>query len=55
MRILENTHVDFVAKRKLGFVISTVALTVAIIALFYPGLEAGIDFRGGTSSAPRPS
>ena len=48
MRILENTHVDFVAKRKLGFIISSVALAVAIVALFYPGLEAGIDFRGGT-------
>ena len=48
MRILENTHVDFVAKRKLGFTISSIALVVAIIALIYPGLEAGIDFRGGT-------
>jgi len=47
MRILENTQVDFLGMRKLGYMISAVALTVSLIALVYPGLEAGIDFKGG--------
>ena len=47
MRILENTQVDFLAKRKLGYIISAVALAVSLVALIYPGLEAGIDFKGG--------
>ena len=48
MRILENTHVDFLGKLKLGYTISAIALVVSLIALVYPGLEAGIDFKGGT-------
>ena len=48
MRIFENTQIDFLGKRKLGYIISGVALLVSLIALIYPGLEAGIDFRGGT-------
>ncbi|GAB5535345.1 MAG: protein translocase subunit SecF [Rubricoccaceae bacterium] len=48
MRILENTHIDFLGKRKIGYIVSGVALVVSLIALVYPGLEAGIDFRGGT-------
>ena len=48
MRILEDKHVDFLGRRKLGFMISGVALIVALVALIYPGLEAGIDFKGGT-------
>lgn len=48
MRILENTSVDFLGKRKLGYIVSLVALAVSLVALIYPGLEAGIDFKGGT-------
>ena len=48
MRIFENTHFDFLSSNKDSFIISGVLLTVAIVSLVYPGLEAGIDFTGGT-------
>jgi preprotein translocase SecF subunit len=48
MRIFEDTHFDFLSSNKDSFIISGVLLAVAIFSLFYPGLEAGIDFTGGT-------
>ncbi len=49
MRILENTTLRLPEhlSRK-SYIISGILLTVAIISLVYPGLEAGIDFKGGT-------
>ena len=48
MRIFENTQVDFLGTNKDSYLISGILLTIAIISLIYPGLEAGIDFTGGT-------
>lgn len=48
MRILENTNFNFLGTNKDSYLISGILLTVAIISLIYPGLEAGIDFKGGT-------
>ena len=48
MRILENTHIDFVGKRRTGYLISGVLLLLSLFALVTRGLEAGIDFQGGT-------
>lgn len=48
MRILENKHYDFWGSRRLGFTFSLALLALAAIALVYPGLRAGVDFRGGT-------
>ena len=48
MRIFENPTHDFLSDFRASYFISGVLLTVAVISLFYPGLEAGIDFKGGT-------
>ncbi len=48
MRIFENTHFDFLSNFRTSYIISGTLLVVAVISLFYPGLEAGIDFKGGT-------
>ncbi|MEM6287456.1 MAG: protein translocase subunit SecF [Bacteroidota bacterium] len=48
MRILENPTFDFLSHNRDSYLISGILLTVAIFSLFYPGLEAGIDFTGGT-------
>ena len=48
MRILQNTNYDFWGIRKTGFIVSGVLLLVALVALVAPGLEAGVDFKGGT-------
>ena len=53
MRIFENANFDFLSHNRDSYLISGVLLTVAIISLFYPGLEAGIDFKGGTEFTVR--
>lgn len=48
MRILENTDYDFWGARRKGFLFSGVLLAIAVVAMIYPGLVAGVDFQGGT-------
>ncbi len=48
MRIFDNVNYDFWGKRRLGLIISSTLIVIALISLVYPGLEAGIDFKGGT-------
>ena len=48
MRIFENTHFDFLSSNKDSYLISGILLVIAVVSLIYPGLEAGIDFKGGT-------
>ena len=48
MRIFENINVDFLGSNKDSYLISGILLAIAVVSLFYPGLEAGIDFTGGT-------
>lgn len=38
---------DFIAKRKVGYIISSVAILAGVISLFTVGLNQGIDFVGG--------
>ena len=48
MRIFENTHFDFLSSFRTSYIVSGILLLVAVVSLVYPGLEAGIDFKGGT-------
>ncbi|MDX1418922.1 MAG: protein translocase subunit SecF [Rubricoccaceae bacterium] len=48
MRIFENTNVDFVAKRKFGFIFSSIIIVLGLVSLVTRGIETGIDFLGGT-------
>lgn len=48
MRIFQDTHFQFWDKRRLGFITSAALILIAVVSLIYPGLETGIDFRGGT-------
>ena len=48
MRIFENPTHDFLSDFRASYIISGVLLLVAVVSLVYPGLEAGIDFKGGT-------
>ncbi|GJQ06469.1 protein translocase subunit SecDF [Capnocytophaga cynodegmi] len=45
--ILKNVNIDFIKKRKVGYIISAVAILVSIISLSTKGLNQGIDFVGG--------
>ncbi len=48
MRIFENTNIDFIGRRTLGYIISGALLTVSVVSFFIWGLSMGIDFLGGT-------
>src|ERR1700751_4316646 len=44
----DDTHFDFTRFRRISFPISAALSIVAITLFFPPGLNFGIDFRGGT-------
>jgi preprotein translocase subunit SecF len=44
----DNTRFDFMRFRRVSFPVSAVLSVVAILLYFHPGLNLGIDFRGGT-------
>ena len=48
MRIFENASFDFLSNFRTSYIISGALLAIAVVSLIYPGLEAGIDFKGGT-------
>ncbi|MQY79892.1 MAG: protein translocase subunit SecDF [Bacteroidetes bacterium] len=42
-----NLNIDFIAKRKVFYVISGVIVLIGIVSLFTRGLNQGVDFTGG--------
>jgi len=50
-----QTRVDFVGHWRRWFLISGIAMLISVIALFFPGLKFGLDFRGGGLFAATPS
>ena len=50
MQFFQNTNIDFVGKRKLGYIFSGTLILVSIVSLIlHGGPNYGIDFTGGTS------
>jgi len=45
--LFKNINYDFVSKRKLAYVGSSIVITLGIVSLFVQGLDYGIDFKGG--------
>jgi preprotein translocase SecF subunit len=43
----DNTKIRFMRGRFLGLMVSAVLSTASIVLFFYPGLNLGIDFKGG--------
>ncbi|HEV8167131.1 MAG TPA: protein translocase subunit SecF [Actinomycetota bacterium] len=50
-----ETSFDIVGRRRLWFTISGVLLLVSLISLFVPGLNFGIDFKGGAVFRVQPA
>ena len=49
MRIVKETHIDFMSQRKLAFILSAVVLLSGIVSLVVNGgPKLSIDFKGGT-------
>ena len=46
-KMFTDTHIDFLAKRKVSFTVVAVMCVAIIISLFARGLNQGIDFSGG--------
>jgi preprotein translocase subunit SecF len=44
----DDTHFDFMRFRRFSFPVSALLSIIAIVLFFHPGLNLGIDFRGGT-------
>ena len=44
----DDTKFDFMRFRRISFPVSALLSIVAIFLFFHPGLNLGIDFRGGT-------
>ena len=49
----QNTNIDFVKLRKVGYVISSVLIITAIVSLSFRGMKQGIDFSGGRNYVVR--
>jgi SecD/SecF fusion protein len=45
--LFQNMNIDFISKRKVAYIISTVAIILSLFSLFTKGLDEGIDFVGG--------
>lgn len=48
MQFFHNLHVDFLSKRKIFYIMSTVLIVVGLAVFFTKGITLGIDFAGGT-------
>ncbi len=46
---LANLNVDWLGKRKMAYIFSTVFIIIGIISMFTRGFELGVDFKGGYS------
>jgi preprotein translocase subunit SecF len=47
IEIIKGTNIDFIGKRKYGFVFSTIVVFLALVLIFIKGPNFGIDFTGG--------
>jgi preprotein translocase subunit SecF len=48
MRIFENIQIDWMGKRKVFYMVSTILFLLGLINIVIRGLEFGIDFKGGS-------
>lgn len=44
---LANTNIDFISKRKISYILSTILLVAGIASFATRGFELGVDFKGG--------
>jgi preprotein translocase subunit SecF len=48
MRLFKKTKIDFMGKRKIGYVSSALIIALGMVSLVIKGFDYGIDFLGGT-------
>ncbi|MDD2633970.1 MAG: protein translocase subunit SecDF [Bacteroidales bacterium] len=47
LNAFQNLNIDFINKRKISYVISSIIILISLVSLFTRGLNPGIDFTGG--------
>lgn len=47
LNAFQNLNIDFINKRKVSYVISSIIIVISLVSLFTRGLNPGIDFTGG--------
>ena len=50
---LQNTHVDFIGKKKIAYIVSGALILISIVSIFTKGFTYGVDFTGGRTSVVR--
>lgn len=53
MQFFSNTHIDFLGKRKIFYIVSIAITVIGLVAAFVRGVEYGIDFEGGVEAEVR--
>jgi len=51
MRIIKDTHIDFMKQMRLGFILSGAIILIGLASLLFQGPKLSIDFEGGTMLA----
>lgn len=47
--VLSKVNVDWMGKRKMGYIVSSVLIIASLASIFTRGFDLGVDFRGGYS------
>lgn len=47
--LFQNVNIDWLGKRKIAYVFSSIMILISLISLFTQGLQQGVDFIGGRS------
>ena len=50
---LQNTHVDFLGKKKIAYIVSGTLIVVSLVSIFTKGFTYGVDFTGGRTYVVR--
>ena len=50
---LQNTHVDFLSKRKIAYIASGALIVISLVSIFTKGFTYGVDFTGGRTYVVR--
>ncbi len=50
---LQNTHVDFLGKKKIAYIVSSILVVGSIVSIFTKGFTYGVDFTGGRTYVVR--
>ena len=50
---LQNTKVDFIGKKKIAYIVSSVLIVASLVSIFTKGFTYGVDFTGGRTYVVR--